>query len=75
MSTLNEAELAQIAKNRERAKNIRAARLVKHPYARVNTNEQLADKEKEQTKTYVCNYFLVKIIKIFFYPLQCCSKR
>lgn len=49
MATLNEAELAQIAKNRERARNIRAGRLVKHPYAQVNKNDQTT--VKGQTKT------------------------
>lgn len=52
MATLSEAELAQIAKNREKARNIRAARLVKHPYARVNTNEQPSSESKEPTKMY-----------------------
>lgn len=39
MSTLSEAELARIAKNREKAKNLKASKLCYHPYARSANNE------------------------------------
>lgn len=45
MSTLSEAELARIAKNRERARNIKSSKLCHHPYSR-----QQAQENGEQTK-------------------------
>lgn len=36
MSKLSEAELARIARNREKAINLRAAKLHQHPYAQKN---------------------------------------
>lgn len=40
MSTLSEAELSRIAKNREKAINLRAAKLIQHPYGRINSMDR-----------------------------------
>lgn len=40
MSKLSEAELSRIAKNREKAKNLRAAKLIQHPYGRINSMDR-----------------------------------
>lgn len=34
MSTLSEGELARIARNRDKARNIKASKLCSHPYSR-----------------------------------------
>lgn len=34
MSTLSEDELARIARNREKARNLRSAKLCQHPYSK-----------------------------------------
>lgn len=39
MSTLSEAELARIARNRERARNIKSSKLCHHPYSRAQAKE------------------------------------
>lgn len=39
MSTLSEAELARIARNRERARNIKSSKLCQHPYSRPQATE------------------------------------
>lgn len=38
MSTLSEAELARIAANHEKAKNLRSSKLIHHPYATDHNN-------------------------------------
>lgn len=48
MSTLSEAELARIARNREKAQNLRSARLCQRPYSRPE-NDASDDKKKNQT--------------------------
>lgn len=40
MSTLSEAELARIAKNREKALNLRSAKLILNPYARAASSAE-----------------------------------
>lgn len=49
MSTLSEAELARIARNRERARNIRSSKLCNRPYARPQANEGGEQSKKEAT--------------------------
>lgn len=48
MSTLSEAELARIARNREKAQNLRSARLCQRPYSRPE-NDASDDKKINQT--------------------------
>lgn len=50
MSKLSEAELARIAKNRERAKHLRAAKLIQHPYSANQTNDGDASTASGPTK-------------------------
>lgn len=55
MSTLSEAELARIARNRERARNIKSSKLCQHPYSRPKTNNNEngeASKTDAPTKRY-----------------------
>lgn len=49
MSTLSEAELARIARNRERARNIKSSKLCQHPYSRPQANENGEASKKEGT--------------------------
>lgn len=48
MSTLSEAELARIERNREKARNLRSAKLCQHPYSRP-TNDATDDNTRNQT--------------------------
>lgn len=48
MSTLSESELARIAKNREKARSIKKAKLIQHPYNWSNTD---TDKNQLQPGT------------------------
>lgn len=52
MSTLGEAELARIARNREKARALKASKLCKHPYSRPQTNDE-QQKNETVTKRYL----------------------
>lgn len=50
MSTLSEAELARIARNRERARTIKSSKLCQHPYSRPSAKDS-GDQEKTDAPT------------------------
>lgn len=53
MSTLSEGELARIARNRDKARNIKASKLCSHPYARSSqAKTENAENKADTTKRY-----------------------
>lgn len=60
MSTLSEAELARIARNREKARNLKNSKLCSHPYSRPSAAEN-GEQSKNETTT---KRYINKIITI-----------
>lgn len=51
MSTLSEAELARIARNRERARTIKSSKLCQHPYSRSSAPKENGEQAKPDGPT------------------------